>query len=220
MRLDNVKEAETFWYEDSDGNHVKATSTYEAESYPVKTQHMLFPVVEHIVRGDGFKGDKWPIRALKWMISKMPSSWKKDLREYSSNINIYDEMFPIIKYLIDMRNFSFRDATAIAAELCTNCRDITYSEITNTITGKSIAEYDSCKYCKDIDPRHYNITRTTACYMTYANSGDVSWAFENRRPDDCRDKDIPVKVSNDWLRSVTELLYNLAKMRMSRNDRK
>lgn len=178
MRLDNIQKPCTFWYEDHDENKIpyEQTDAYNLTKKGWKSQHMLYPIIrEEICLANG-KKDRLPVKILEWLLRKMPRSWKSTttISHYH-----YAGIYEIIKYLVEQRVFSFREATVAASKMCDRCEDLCMSDLGNAQCRTPY--YDICEYCDMIDPGYTDMRRVQACYSTMKHNGDISKAFNNCR---------------------------------------
>ena len=185
MHIDNLPKPCTFYYEDVDGNNIPFELT---EGFPHTkwcAQHFKNVEVHHSIcfGSDGSsRKDKWPIRFLNWVIYKMPASWKKPKKtiDFSSTISC---CYPIIKYLVDNRKWSFSEACVASKELCERCLNLALDEVGSiqNMGNKyytNIKHNTSCEYCKIMDPIHFNKRRMFCCLKTFENGGDVRKAYK------------------------------------------
>jgi len=178
MAISDIKEedARVFYYEDIDGNFIKAVNGV-AIQYPVESQHILFPVVEQSKLASAHSA-RWPVAFLNWIINKMPYSWqRRGPHRPSRNYNLCDSSFEIIKYFVDTRRFSFRSAAVIAGTMCQNCEESCLAFVKGRPPPKFIEYFGACNYCDIISPGSVNKFRAKACYSTFKYGGDVARAY-------------------------------------------
>ncbi len=116
MKLDNLPRQDLLWYQDQDGNKFDQSTWDSLPKDSSKTwyQHLLEPSVRHNVYQGHIK-KKWPVRLLKWMINRMPTSWHgQSLLIYSSGTTI-NCIYPIVKYLVENKGWHFSEACAVGS---------------------------------------------------------------------------------------------------------
>ena len=183
-RIDSLSKPCTFYYEDVKGNNIPYELTDVVPHEKWYAQHFKNVEVHHSIcfGADGSsKKDKWPIRFLNWVIYKMPASWKKPVKSlnFSSTINC---SYPIIKYLVDNKQWSFNEACVASKELCERCLNLALDEVGSFQNMGSqyymnIKHPTSCEYCKIMDPIHFNKRRMFCCLQTFKVGGDVGKAY-------------------------------------------
>lgn len=184
MQIDNLPKPCTFYYEDVEGNNIPFEF---ADGFPDKkwhAQHSKFVQVnENICFGSNGsnKKDLWPVKVIKWILDKMPASWKKPQisMSFESTINC---CYPIIKYLVENIHWSFNEAAVAASDLCERCLNIALWQIEGDTTAH--AQYLSnsrtrCDSCKYIDPDYYSKQRVKACYKAMSKKENIKKAFKN-----------------------------------------
>jgi hypothetical protein len=213
MRLDNIKEKpETLWYEDEHGTRIPFdlnTGSLKLE-YPhcVSYQHSERVAVIHSIC-TGYESPKWPIRFLKWAIRKMPNSWQGHNSQIASGESTIHCLYPIIKYLIENRDFTFDEACVTAANLCEDCMNKCLRELEGRdLSGFKHAE-TSCKYCEVIDPDHFEQRRVKGCYLAYCDGESVSEAYKNGRYFSTRGMAKEIRKENIFKRFLNYFRYRL-----------
>lgn len=185
MKLDAISKAKTFWYEDQHGNDVPFDLNQGMPDNNDKlklTQHTRILEVRETIYGSS-KEAAWPVRMLKWLIKIMPNSWKghgPQLWGFSTTVGCN---YPIVKYLVEKRNFGFNEAAVTASILCERCMNICLWEC----EGRDLALEESylkssktyCKYCDEIDEDYARQHKMWACYRTMKLGGDVGKAYKN-----------------------------------------
>lgn len=184
--IDKITPPCTFYYEDIDGNFVPFDYQKGMPDHdkPWHAQHSKGVLVQHSIcfGKRNKKLDAWPVRLLKWLLRKAPQSWKKSdiSMSFHSTIN---SAYPIIKYLVEQRQFRFNDACVVASEMCGRCSDICEGDINGTTV---IPNYNLpnvyCKFCDIIDPQYVFYRRVWACYRTMRMEGDVAKAYKEISP--------------------------------------
>lgn len=182
MKLDNINEPRTFWYEDQDGNDVPFewgdVPKVEGGCY----QHSVNMEVSHSICTQ-FEDPAWPIRFLKWLIKKMPNSWKGSPSQLCRGTSTINGCYPIVKYLVEKRDFSFNDAAVVASQLCERCMNICLWELEGhdlTLEESYLSNTTTfCDYCKDIDAAYEQQHKLWCCYRTYKFGGDVAKAYRD-----------------------------------------
>jgi hypothetical protein len=168
MRLNNLQKPCTFYYEAADGALVPFELT---EGFPTKwyAQHSKGVEVRHSICFGTFNKDNWFVRALKWIIANSPNSWKKDTSNlaFSTTINC---CYPVVKYLVENRNWSFNDACVAAGDMCENCLNQCLSELEGL---KCPPSNTHCLSCKAIDPAHHYDYITRRMYRAMKNKENI-----------------------------------------------
>jgi hypothetical protein len=197
MQLDKIEKPCTFWYEAKDGTNVPFELT---EGFPEKewhAQHSKSVIVQHSLCFGSRKGeDRWPVRLAKWLLRKMPDSWKKPTIAFSmgSTINCG---YPIIKYLVEQRGFKFYEACVVAGDLCERCLNICLWETTNEPIDQNYLRTanTTCYNCKYIDEAYFTNRQIKAAYATMRRGGDITKAYKEGYSND--NKPVISKIQND-----------------------
>ena len=184
MRIDNIPQIDNIWYEDEDGNVLDVdwkNGQPEFLSEKKYYQHCKNIVSTYSIYTN-YKQAKWPIRAIKWVVDKLPNSWKEqpcNVATFNSSINC---IYPIVKYFVENKGWSFSDACILGADLCERCLNIALWEIEGHDLSKEQSYLNmvrtQCNYCKYIDPDYENRLRVRCCYRTLKLGGDVGKAFD------------------------------------------
>lgn len=187
MKLDEIPVPDTFWYEDEKGNRVDDKIFHGGGQEKSKwIQNSEYVVVRSSTFYVGTK-PKLPVRILKWLLAKVPDSWKGDSWELTQSASI-NGSFPIIKYLIEERDFNFNEACVAASRMCDRCINLCCWECEDDDIDAAKQDYldtinTTCDYCKIIDITHYNRVRTLYCYKTLKYGGNVAKAYKEVFPD-------------------------------------
>jgi hypothetical protein len=183
MRLDNLQEPITLWYTLEDGTKVVVPPELCEFPNGWRYQYCKYPtVVESICTSS--KQPKWPIRFFKWIMSRMPDSWKGNVSQVARGETGINCLYPVIKYLVEQRKWSFHDSCVAASNLCERCMNICLWECDNDQTAHQQYLSNSttiCDSCKHIDPDYYEQKRVKHCYKTMAKQGNVALAYKNIR---------------------------------------
>lgn len=183
--IDRISKPCTFWYEDTDGNDVPFDWQKGMPNRKWHAQHSKSVLVQHtICFGHNKNGkDLWPVKLAKWLIRKMPDSWKKPTVSFSFNSTI-NCCFSVVEYLIQQRNFTFNDACVAVADACERCMNILIWEAEGKPVDNNYLKTanTNCKYCEEIDPEYVLKRRVWACYRTMRLEGDIAKAFKEMSP--------------------------------------
>lgn len=179
--IDKIKAPSTFYYEDCDGekfNYDPKLGLPDKEWY---AQHIKSVIVRHdICFGNRNKKNKdlFPVRMLKWILCKMPNSWKRADPSMSFNSTVYHS-YPLVKYLVENKQFSFNNACVVASELCGRCYELLKG---NMLGNPEVYDYSilntACDYCEQIDPEYILRRRVWCCYRSMKLKGDVKSAYD------------------------------------------
>lgn len=187
MTVNNIDKPEMFWFEDKDGNVIEwdiFTEPFFPPGFELGEINMCNR--ELIVTDDMSAHGKqpaWPVRALKWIISKLPNSWQGHSENVYSFRSTINSAYPLIKYFVEKSNFSLQHAAIVCADLCPRCLHMCELEISG-IDLSSNADYlnkkhdTHCKYCKVIDPDYDSAYKLWVCYRTFKLGGDVGRAIK------------------------------------------
>jgi hypothetical protein len=183
MRLDNLDKPKHYWYEDLDGNEIdwdwKSNNPFpdnysEGEVY----QHCISLEVSHSICKQ-HKKPAWPIRMLKWLISKMPNSWQGNPSQIFVGHSTIGSAYPIIKYLVENRKFRLDEAAILASKLCERCYNVCLKELGDkSIQINYRTPNVNCSSCKYIDPDYNQRHKLWCCYRTFKLGGSVKKALE------------------------------------------
>lgn len=184
--VDKISPPCTFYYEDTDGNEVPFDYQNGMPDRIWHAQHSKGVLVQHsIVFGD-VREDKWPVKVLKWILYKLPESWRKSSSmSFNTTIN---SGYPMIKYLVEQRGFRFNEACVAVSTMCGRCGDICDNEINGlpvSLDYKWPNQY--CSYCNVIDPEYVMRRRIWCCYRTMKMGGDVAKAYKDISPNSAPD---------------------------------
>lgn len=86
--------------------------------------------------------------------------------------------FPIVKYLVEQRNFTFNEACIIYSQMCEKCANhclYELGDLQHKVNYNNIKML--CEHCETIDPEHYYCQRTMACYRALKNGDDIEKTF-------------------------------------------
>lgn len=186
MRLDNIPKYRTLWYEDEHGNEIDFDFKHGFPDFKNITgdvyQHSDSAVVSHSINlCNNMQDDKWPVRFLKWLMNKMPSSWharKSHVLRGETTINC---VYPIVKYLVEERDWSFPEACVAGSNLCERCLNIALWELEGT--DLDTEEYylnttnTHCMYCKHIDYDHHAKYVPKAMYRAFARGDNLQMEY-------------------------------------------
>jgi hypothetical protein len=204
--LDKIEPPCTFYYEDTDGNEVPFDWNNGMPDRKWHAQHSKGVLVQHsICFGErNKKKDLWPVRLTKWLLYRMPTTWKKSEISMSFNTTINHD-YQIIKYLVENRKFKFNDACVVVSELCGRCSDIIYSELNNATFIDSYCSLPNmcCNYCNTIDPIYSVRRRVWCCYRTIKLGGDVKKAYKENSPNG--NGELQILKNNKWLDIKNEI---------------
>lgn len=186
VKIDSISKPKTFWYEDLDGNEIP-WDIYSDDPFPsnYKQKEVYQNCVGLEVRHSVCKQHSdpaWPIRLMKWIIKKMPNSWKGNPSEIYAGSTTINCCYPIVKYLVENRGFSFNEAAVAASQMCERCMNLCLVELANEQVSPGYFDRISsthCKYCKEMDPEYNNKHRVWCCYRTFKLGGDVAKAYKN-----------------------------------------
>ena len=183
--IDKLKPPCLFYYEDTEGNNIPYDLVNDPPNHPRKwyAQHSLDVSARHEICFGFYKKDLWPIKFMKWLMRKMPESWKRaDKFGYSSH-TIHGG-FPMVKYLVEQRGFSFTEACVTCGNMCGRCQDICEADINGTTYVKDYTLPNThCQSCDILDPDYINYRRVWACYRTMKLGGDVAKAYKTGSPE-------------------------------------
>jgi len=180
MRLDNISEPATLWYEDKDGNRLEQSTIPEMPDGWKYQYSKHVGVTESVCMQS--KDPKWPVRCLKWTIRHLPRSWQGHPSQIARGEMTINCVYPIIKYLVENRKWRINEAAVAAASTCERCMNICLWEL----EGKDLATEQhyldtvntSCDYCKEIDPAHIEKKKVRACYRALKFNKDIKKAWE------------------------------------------
>jgi len=184
MRLDNLPEPETLWYEDQNGEKMDfdlSLGCPESKEGQTLYQHSESACVRQTICGD-YKEAKWPIRFLKWLSRKMPNSWQGRAGTLAAGETTINCLYPVVKYLVEERDWHFSDACVSASRLCERCMNICLWECEGHDYINKEQHYLSsaktyCRHCNDIDQDYAERYRVWCCYRTLKLGGGVSKAW-------------------------------------------
>lgn len=180
MRIDNLPEPETIWYEDENGG--KLPFDLKSCEHPTgwKYQHAYSAVVTESICGH-YRDAKWPIRAIMFVVRMLPNSWKQRNSQICCGSSTINCVYPIVKYLVDKRGWRFTDACIASSKLCERCLNICLWEV----EGQDLRFHQhyldtvrtTCDSCWDIDPDYRERKRVKACYsaLKYGTSVKEAW---------------------------------------------
>lgn len=172
MKLDNISKPKLLWYEDSNGRRIDSPEPEKSDTYQFR---MNLSVTSEVL-GD-YKKPKWPIRFLKWLIDKMPVSWHgRERLVYKDRASI-NGAFPIIKYLVEVRNWDLNSSAAVYANMCERCANICIAETAGK-RATNLANNTHCKYCKEIDPEYDSMYKIKNCYRAFKLGSNVREAWK------------------------------------------
>ena len=184
MKLDNIDKPCTFYYEDEQGNNIPFEFTDGFPHAKWYAQHLKCVEVHHtLCFGSSGRAEKdmWPIRAIKWILKSMPVKWKKPqpAMSFSATINC---SYPIVKYLVEQRKWSFNEACVLSADLCERCLNLILDDLgSQQNMGSSYytnIHSTHCDYCEVIDAEYYLRHRVWCCYRTLKLGGSITKAFK------------------------------------------
>lgn len=182
MRINNLPKPETIWFEDKDGNKLD----WSLSSSPDMPEGWEYQISYNTVVTESICGHsqdpKWPVKFLMWLIKVMPKKWQKitsQRMQFSSTINC---VYPIVKYLVEKKKWSFNDACIASANLCERCLNICLWEI----EGQDLRfhkfyldkTHTTCKSCCYIDPDYLEQRKVKACYRALKYNKDIKQAWE------------------------------------------
>lgn len=185
MQVDNLPKPDVLWFEDEDGNKIDVDVSHGMPDFPDGQKwymHTKYPIVRHKINTCGVP-DKWPVKCLKWVINKCPSNWKGNpTNVYASNTSI-SFSYPLVKYLVENRNWSFDEAVIMASNLCERCFNIACWSCEGYDYVNSQQRYLTntrtyCRYCKYFDPDYDTRHRLWCCYRTFNHKGNVEKAWK------------------------------------------
>lgn len=186
--IDKISPPDTFYYEDVEGNFLPFDLQKGMPDHdkPWHAQHSKHVLVQHSIVFGTDKDDKWPVKALKWLLQKMPDSWKKSWSmSFNSTIN---SAYPMVKYLVEQRKFRFNDACVAVSEMCGRCSEICEGDLDGVVV---VPDYKwpnmYCKYCDVIDPEYVMRRRIWCCYRTMKMQGDIAKAYKENSPNSSKD---------------------------------
>ena len=181
--LDTIDKPCTFYYEDVEGNEIPFELTDGFPHAKWHAQHSKYAEVHHTLcfcSSGCSKQDLWPVSALKWLLEKMPAKWKKPqpAMSFSSTINC---AYPIVKYLVERRKWSFNEACVTSAELCERCLNLVLDDLGSKQNMGSQYYHNThlthCKYCEVLDAEYFNKHRVWCCYKTLKLGGSINTAY-------------------------------------------
>lgn len=185
MRLDSLPKPDTLWYEDKNGDKLDVDISHGHPDFPKDTewyQHHEWACVRYSVCTRSSK-PKWPVRILSWLIKRMPDKWQGNSSQIGSGETTINCMYPVIKYLVEQRDWSFNLACVASSRLCSRCMNICLWECEGHDLSSEQHYLDTtktvCQYCKYIDPEHLNKYRVWCCYRTLKLGGDIAQAYKN-----------------------------------------
>ena len=156
MRIDQINPPCTFYYEDKQGNNVPFKLIDGFPNAEWHAQHLKQVSVQHTICFGNRPGkDLWIVSALKWLLRKCPSSWRKPEPSMSmgSTVNC---CWPVIKYLVDQRGWDLDDACVLCGDCCERCYNFMEAEVTGQPTNTHYfnTSHTHCHLCKELDPEH------------------------------------------------------------------
>jgi len=188
MQLDLLDKPKTYWYEDLKGNEIPWDIHGSGDPFPPNYskgevyQHTVGLEVRESICQE-YKDPAWPVRFLKWLIRKMPSSWQGNPSQIFAGGSTVNCAYPVIKYLVENRDFSLNEAAVLSSQLCERCFNICCWEVEGHDLALEQHYLDtsntSCKYCEIIDQDYFNKHRMWCCYRTFKFGGDVAKAYKN-----------------------------------------
>ena len=184
--IDKISPPDTFYYEDTDGNMVPYDYQKGMPDRKWHAQHSKHVIVQHSICFGTDSSDKWPVRLLKWLLKKMPSSWNK---QWSMTFNAtINSAYPMVKYLVEQRQFRFNDACVAVSEMCGRCGDICEGDMNGVVI---VPDYKwpnmYCKFCDVIDPEYVAWRKVWSCYRTMKMKGDIAKAYKENSPNSGKD---------------------------------
>jgi len=187
MQIDKLNPPECLYYEDTNLKKVGVDNINEIPTDPrIEYQISKFLVVqESICRVGSQQKAKWPVKLLEWALNKMPQRWKAiKSGQIAGGITTINGMYPVIKYLVEKRNWNLNDAGIICAGICGRCSNKLLQEVDPSFTLLPMrvdyfegAKGTWCKYCKIIDPDYDKKHRVWCVCRTWNMGGDVERAY-------------------------------------------
>lgn len=188
MRLDNIPHYRSLWYEDEEGNELgfdvrAGFPDFKAHKEDVYQCSNFLVVTDSVHLCNNIRNAKWPVRALSWVIKKMPDAWKARRSQVLKGEATIGLSFPIIKYLVEEKDWRFSDAAVASSQLCERCLNIALWEVEGTDIATEQQYLDSvhthCMYCKHIDIDYHNAYVAKSCYRAFSRGKSVKKEYDN-----------------------------------------
>lgn len=193
MQIDLLEPPECLYYEDD--RLQKLENTDDPCEIPADSRYQIskmLVVQESICRVGPYKKAKWPVRLMKWIVEKLPNSWKAEQSgQICCGTTTINCMYPVIKYLVEKKDWCLNDAAVACANMCERCMNLLLRETdpNYTLSPMPANYFDKgsgikggrgtwCKNCKTLDPEYDKKHRVWCVYRTKQLGGDVARAFK------------------------------------------
>lgn len=186
MRIDELKRPDNIYFVNSKWDKVdydiNDDFTYEnmvRQNSSIKYQIVKYLEVRESVCRVTNEKDKWPVRFLKWLVERLPNSWKAGSAEVYCGGSTIGTMFPVIKYLVEKRGWSLDDSAILVSELCSRCSNVLDDEVLKTPATYNYNHFPDtwCKHCHTIDPKYNNKYILWKLLKVYRDGGSVSEVY-------------------------------------------
>jgi hypothetical protein len=183
-------EAQTFWYEDKDGNLILDASDGEALKEPYKVQELTQGAYQNSI--------------MPLVVHSITKENEGEIGRFETTINCIE---PIVLHLCNKQGWKLTDAIVATANTCERCLNILLEQVTGEpYLGRDKAG-THCNHCAEIDPDWDKV------YMS-KQSAEVVWLYKEGQETDILDEH-EREIASKWgpeyntaLRYFTDAIKN------------